>query len=610
MINRSAEIILRRIHMKSSRSFSSVTLKSLALMLHSSPVLCVLFLLFEIVLCVIPVFSAKVISQIIEYFTDIEGHSLDYLIRIVAFYIIMNVTTQILSPVRRLVHEKLSDQIARDSEMMFNSKVASLNTVQCFENNGFFNQMQLAKSGCGARLISSLQMISSLLRGGITIVLTVGYMLSIHWLIGSISLLAVIPNTFYNFWVSKNRAALFRSRTESSRRLSYFSSVLSTPTYAKEVRLFNLGQYILDKYRNLFDSEYRRIGRIRNKQCFLGILCASLGAIVNGAALILFINMALNSKTSPGSIVLYISLLPQFIGGLQMIINALMHTRDNNQYIKHFFDFLSNDFGETNGSLKLESGCEGITDIAVRNLTFHYPNAGRNAVKSLSFNIASPSLVAVVGENGSGKSTLIKLLMRLFDSSSGEILINGVPISDYDIVELRKNMSGVFQDPARFAFTIRENLSLADVRKNIAEEDMINACKRAGIMDIVERNSRGLDTILDKQFEGGTDLSSGQWQKLSLARAFLSNASVLFFDEASADLDPKAEGLFYKNIREYAKDKIAFYITHRLSGTKDADLIIVLKDGEIAEIGKHSDLMKNEGEYYHLYHSQADGYEI
>lgn len=597
--------------MKTNKLFmGSITFQSLKLIFSASPMLSASFIVFEVVFCIIPIFSAKVISQIINIFTALDESQFKNLIVIVIFYIIMNVMVQVLSPVRNMISERLSDKIARDSEVMFNSKVASLFSVNCFENNQFYNQMQLARNGCGVRLISSLQMISSLLRGIITVCLTAGYMLNVHWMIGAISLLAVIPNTFYTFWVSKNRVALFRSRTESSRKLSYLSSILSSPDYAKEVRLFDLGKYILNKYCNLFNIEYDRINKVRSKHCIIGVLSASIGAAINGIAILLFAQMAIASKTSAGSIVLYISLLPQFIGGLQMLINSVAQTKDNNYYIKHFLDFLKQDFEEKNGSYKLRSENGGIYKIAVNNLSFRYPNTDCYALKNINFTINSPSLVAIVGENGSGKSTLIKLLMRLFDASNGEITVNDLPIKDYDIVELRKTMSGVFQDPARFAFTIRENLLLDGNADNISESEIEEACRNADALDLVNNTKNKFETILDKQFENGTDLSSGQWQKISLARAYLSNASVLFFDEASADLDPKAEQIFYQSIKKYAKNKIAFYITHRLSGTKDADLIIVLKNGEITEIGKHDDLIKHNGEYSHLYLAQADGYEI
>lgn len=597
--------------MKTNKFFmGSITYQSLKLIFSASPILSISFVIFEVAFCIIPIFSAKVISQIINIFTTLDESQFKHLMVIVLFYIIMNVMVQVLSPVRNMISERLCDKIARDSEVMFDSKVASLFSVNCFENNQFYNEMQLARNGCGMRLISSLQMISSLLRGIITVCLTAGYMLNVHWMIGAISLLAVIPNTFYTFWVSKNRVALFRSRTESSRKLSYLSSILSSPDYAKEVRLFDLGKYILNKYCDLFNIEYDRINKIRSKHCIIGVLSASIGAATNGIAILLFVQMAIASKTSAGNIVLYISLLPQFIGGLQMLINSVAQTKDNNYYIKHFLDFLKQDFEEKNGSHKLLSENGSIYKIAVNNLSFRYPNTDCYALKNINFTINSPSLVAIVGQNGSGKSTLIKLLMRLCDASNGEITVNDISIKEYDILELRKTMSGVFQDPARFAFTIRENLLLDGNANNIDEGKIEEACRNADALDLVNNTPNRFETILGKQFEDGTDLSSGQWQKISLARAYLSNASVLFFDEASADLDPKAEQIFYQSIKKYAKNKIAFYITHRLSGTKDADLIIVLKNGEITEIGKHNDLIKDNGEYSHLYHAQADGYEI
>lgn len=594
---------------KKNPAQNSITLKSINLLFCTAPIMCTIFITMEIVFCLIPILSSKVISQIVDAFTSFYDIKINNLTMLVAFYVFMNISVQALSPVRSMIAERLSDKVAKESEMLFNSKIISLNSINCFENNEFFNEMQLARNGCGQRLISSLQMISSLLRGVITISLTAGYMISIHWVIGSISLLAVIPNTLYNYWVSKNKVALFRSQAESSRKLSYFSSLLSSPTYAKEVRLFGLGEYIINKYKGLFNSEYRRINKTRNKQCWIGIICASIGALVNGVALMMFIAMAISSKATVGDITLYISLLPQFIGGLQMLINGFQQTKNNNYYIKHFFDFVERDFGDSNGLKRIENQ-DGVQSITVENLWFRYPNSEKHVLRNISFAVNKPALIAIVGENGSGKSTLIKLLMRLFDTTTGTIAINDTSIKEYDIIELRKRMSGVFQDPAKFSFTVRENLSFATHEKDICETDMWEACDKAGLKTLFEQSSSGLDTMLGKQFEGGTELSGGQWQKLSLARAFLSNASVLFFDEASSDLDPTAEQAFYQSVREYAKNKIAFYITHRLSGTKDADLLIVMKDGEIAEIGNHKDLISKNGEYSKLYNAQVAGYEL
>ena len=217
-------------------------------------------------------------------------------------------------------------------------------------------------------------------------------------------------------------------------------------------------------------------------------------------------------------------------------------------------------------------------------------------------------LLAIVGENGSGKSTLIKLLLDLFSPDSGKILVNNENLQNLNIDCYRNAVSGVFQSPAKFAFSVNENLKLADVEADISQDMIISACETASADEFISQLPDKYETILGKQFRGGTEISDGQWQKLSLARAICSNADMMIFDEASADLDPKAEHMFYRCIKEYAKDKLTFYITHRLSGTKDADLILVMNNGQLVESGTHKELIEADGIYKKLYFMQADGY--
>lgn len=594
--------------MKKNNSIA-ITGKTIKMLFCVSPLMSVLAILFELSLSAIPILSARIVSRIVDLFAALEENNLSRILQAVVFYIIINVGIQLLSPIRNYLFERFSDKIAKDSEVKFSEKLTTFFTIGCFEDNQFYNDMQLAKSGCGARLISALQMLCSLFKGIITIVMTTGFMLQIHWLIGLVSLLALVPNAIFNFWVSKNRVALFRSRTEPSRKLAYLSSLLSTPKYAKEVRLFHLGDYIIGKYSILFDKEFCRINHIRRKQCFLGLLAGAVSAIVNGISLYLFVMMSYRGQSSPGSIVLYLSLLPQFINGLQMLINGFAQTRENNYYIKHYFDFLEREEEALNGVKMLEEK-QHIYSVEAKDLSFCYPAANRNALNGVSFSIKQSMLVAVVGENGSGKSTLMKLLMRLFDPMEGTLCYNGIPVQEYEISNLRSRMAGVFQDPARFAFPLEENITLGSVTKEKDTERLRFAVQNADIASMAEQLPKGYQTILDKQFEGGADLSGGQWQRVSLARAFYAEADILFFDEASSDLDPAAEARFYNNIRNFAKDKIAFYVTHRLSGTKDADLILVLKNGRLEESGTHAELMQRKGEYHRLYTAQASGYDM
>lgn len=297
----------------------------------------------------------------------------------------------------------------------------------------------------------------------------------------------------------------------------------------------------------------------------------------------------------------------EIIAGLQMLINGFIQTKDNNYYIGNFLEFMDKDPKENVGHIPFQ---QNNNLIEFKNVTFSYPRSSHNVLRNISFKVATPSLVAIVGETGSGKSTLVKLLMRMFDVGSGEILVNGIPIQEILIEDLRKQMSGVFQDPARFSFSIRDNLAFGNINEKSDSNYMMEACESANLKEVINGLPDGLDTMLGKEFANGTDLSGGQWQKISLARAFCTKASILIFDEASSDLDPKAEKVFYDSVRSFAQDKIAFYITHRLSGTKDADLILVLQEGELVEVGSHDELIKKEGVYSKLYCTQAMGYDL
>jgi ATP-binding cassette subfamily B protein len=556
--------------------------------------------------CAIPLVCTKLISDIVTAFSSYSVGMAKYVLHLAILYVLLNIFSQVILPIKEFMQLRFKDKIAGASELMMFEKISSFHGVECFESHEFYNKLLLAKDGSGIRFISITDMFSAILSGFITVCITVFYLVKVQWLIATIALLALLPATLYNFWVASKRLGLFRSQSEPSRKLKYYGDLFTEPVYSKEMRLFHLGQYIIDKYKKLFSFEFVRINKSRKKYAVTGVFCTAISALLSGLALYMFVHRAVNQKAEAGSIVLYIALLPQFVMGIRAIVNGVVQTKNNNHYVQHFIDFLQLDTPEEpEKQLQLP-----VHSISFSDVSFQYPQTSGYAMSHVSFECKSPCLVAIVGENGSGKSTLVKLLLKLFMPTCGEITVNGTDIRNINSESYLQAFSGVFQSPAKFAFSVNENIRFADVNTEIDSRNIIDSCERSGAANFVNSLPNGYESVLGKQFSGGTDISDGQWQKLSLARALCANAEVLIFDEASADLDPKAEYMFYQTIREYAKDKLTFYITHRLSGTKDADLILVMDNGLLAEKGTHSELMAMQGIYYRLYNMQAEGYEV
>ena len=236
---------------------------------------------------------------------------------------------QIIQPIQEFVHQRFQDRVGATSEEMLYGKINSFKGIDCFENHEFYNKLLLAKNGSGIRFISITDMFTSVFCGIITVVITSVYLVQVQWGIAAIALFSILPATIYNFWSAKNRLSLFRSQSEPTRKLQYFGELFTQPNYTKEMHLFNLGAYIINKYKELFTCEFTRINTERKKYAFVGVACTAFSALLSGTALFMYIQATIAKKIEAGSIVLYISLLPQFVNGLRAIINGITQTKVN-----------------------------------------------------------------------------------------------------------------------------------------------------------------------------------------------------------------------------------------------------------------------------------------
>jgi ABC-type multidrug transport system fused ATPase/permease subunit len=254
---------------------------------------------------------------------------------------------------------------------------------------------------------------------------------------------------------------------------------------------------------------------------------------------------------------------------------------------------------------------EEFHSLTFEDVHFTYPLTDKPVLKGVSFSLKKGEKLSIVGINGSGKTTIVKLMLGLYTPQSGRIFINGRPMADYDIAEVRKQFSVLFQDFVRYPLTLRDNVAMSDISRIDDDEEIIAALKLSGIYDEYSKFSNGLDTDMTRRFaDEGVELSKGQWQKVALSRAYFKNAPIIILDEPSAALDAEAEDRIFRQFAEISGNRTGIIISHRISGSKLADKIIVLDDGKIVESGKHTDLISQDGLYAKLYNLQLQKYAL
>ena len=243
-----------------------------------------------------------------------------------------------------------------------------------------------------------------------------------------------------------------------------------------------------------------------------------------------------------------------------------------------------------------------------RNVCFNYPGSSRLILNKINFRIEAGERIALVGENGQGKTTLVKLLSRLYDPTSGKILLDGADLRDYDLEDLHREIGVIFQDFMKYDLTARENIGVGRIGQVKDDVLLREAAHKSGATDVLAKLPGGLDQVLGRRFEGGVDLSGGEWQKFALARAYLRDSQVLILDEPTSSLDAAAEYEVFERFAELTRGRTALFISHRLSTVRMADRIVVIEDGGVSEDGTHQQLIDNGGRYAQLFEMQAASY--
>jgi ATP-binding cassette subfamily B protein len=377
---------------------------------------------------------------------------------------------------------------------------------------------------------------------------------------------------------------------------------------AKEIKVFSLKDYLISRFNRFNDRFIAENRQLSRKQNLYSFVLDILGTGSYYAFMVFAAFKAVFGKITIGDLTMYSGTIRQFQNILQGIFADIARFYESNMFLTRYFEFIELKPTIVNSSIpKIIDNSRPVT-IEFKNVNFTYNRDKPLVLKNINFQIREAQNLALVGENGAGKTTLIKLLLRLYDVTSGQILINGMDIREIDIASLRANVGVIFQDFMTYEMTVMENIGFGDI-KRIEETDKIKkAAELSGAAEFIEKFPEEYNTMLGKYFEKGEELSGGQWQKIALARAFFKDARVLALDEPTASLDPKAEYLVFANLIKQTKNKSLILVSHRFSTVRLADNIIVLHKGEIIEEGSHEQLMVKNGHYAKLFSLQAKWY--
>jgi ABC-type multidrug transport system fused ATPase/permease subunit len=307
---------------------------------------------------------------------------------------------------------------------------------------------------------------------------------------------------------------------------------------------------------------------------------------------------------------LYLTLFRQSQVAFQTILSAIGSMYEDALFMSNLFTYLAIPTGAeaARGSTALAAPLGKRNAIELRGVSFRYPKHEQWALQDINLILAPGEKLGLVGENGAGKSTLIKLLLRLYEPTEGEIFYGGINIKDMDPDELRKRIGAVYQDFVRYQFTAGENIGLGEVGEIDNLPRIEQAAAQGGADEVVASLPAHYQTVLGGWFESGQELSAGQWQKLAISRAFMRDAELLILDEPTASIDAQAEHELFERFKRLAADRTAIIISHRFSTVRMADRIAVLHGGRIEELGSHQQLIERGGRYAHLFRLQAQGY--
>jgi ATP-binding cassette, subfamily B, bacterial len=481
-----------------------------------------------------------------------------------------------------------------------------------FDNSDWHDRLARAKRDVSWRPGDLTWSVLGLSGNIVTVVLMAGILASLHWVLVVLALAAAALSLALERRVTSRLYEYFYKETPEEREREYLGDLLVQTRSTKEIRAYVLADYLLGRHGKLSEDLFKQRELMYRSATRISMLTGLVGGTTLALAYVFLAIRGVAGTIDPGGVVLVIGAFTAVSATLGQISSTFVAVDQHTTFLADYFSFLS--IGPL-VPVPAEPHPEpawhnaiGTAGIEFDNVTFSYPGGTEPAVAGLNLHIRGGELIALVGENGAGKSTLVRLLLRFYDPDQGSVRVGGVDVRNLNPAILRSRIGVLFQDYVSYELSVRENVVMGRPDGEVKDERVMEALRDARSDWLLKKMPRGLDSKVGRLFEGGHDLSGGEWQRLALARIMYRDADIWILDEPTSSLDPEAEAAIFAELKENLKGRIGIVISHRFSTVRIADRIAVIAGGHVTELGAHEELLRAGGRYAQLFELQAAGY--